>query len=440
MLDTIRELWAGLSAAEQDALVLVGLLAPTGILWAALRVGYAPGRLIHALLRRDIWVNLVFIALIAVSVGMSIGLIAQERALREGSARAADKFDLIISAPGSELTMLFAAVYLQPSAVPLLDGDVFNAVASHDRTEFAAPLAFGDSHRGAPIVGTTAAFADYLSGGQIEGRMFAEPFEAIVGPALPLQIGDRFIPAHGLGDAAEVGLHADQITIVGRFAVTGSPWDSAILTPVEGVWLAHAMGTGRADPDDTRLGPPYEPALFPGTPAIIVRAGDLAATYALQAEFNSRDDAMAFFPGTVLARLHNVMGDVRAAMTLMSTVTQMLVAISVLTGLFVLTRLNRPRLVLLRTLGAPSRFILVLVWSQAVLLLLIGTILGALLGLGAAEMLSRLVSEATGIAVTARIGWQEVHSAAAFLSIGSLLSLMLGLRAAWAAASDAPLT
>ena len=436
MPEPILAFWFGLEPWLQDGIVLIGLLLPLLVLWVWLRIGFAPRPLVRALLRRYGWVNVVFVLLIAVSVGMSIGLLAQERGLRDGSARAADKFDVIVAAPGSELTLLLAAVYLQPTAVPLVGGDVFQAVLSHDRVDFAAPLAFGDSYNGDPVVGTTAQFARHLSDGRIEGRLFATPFEALAGADVALSLGDRFVPAHGLGASAETDWHSDALTIVGRLARTGSPWDRAILTPIEGVWLTHAMGTGKSEtgsPEETRLGPPYDPELFPGTPAIIVRASSLAGSYAVQSEFNQRADAMAFFPGTVLARLHNVLGDMRAAMSIMSGVTQILVAASVLTGLSVLTRLFRPHVILLRTLGAPTRFVMAVVWSYAVTLLFAGTAIGLGIGSGASALLSRYVTAETGIYVATGLGWSEMHLAAGFLSGGAVLSLILSI---WAARSS----
>ena len=232
-------MWQGLSAGAQDALIALAILSPLAAAGAVVLRGYAPGRLVRALLWRFRWANLVFVLLIAISVGMGIGLLAQERGLRVGMAQAADKFDLVITAPGSELTMLFASVFLEPTAVPLLDGETYNAVADHPRVRIAAPLAFGDSHANAPIVGTTAAFVDFLSDGRIEGRNFERPFEVVVGAGVPLQIGDSFVPMHGVGDAAEDGAHFDEHVVVGRMERSGSPWDTAIVTAVESVWVWH---------------------------------------------------------------------------------------------------------------------------------------------------------------------------------------------------------
>ncbi|MCR9085560.1 MAG: FtsX-like permease family protein [Rhodobacteraceae bacterium] len=419
-------LWHSLPANAQDALILVALLMPAVLIGSVIRRGFAPGPVVGAMIRRHVWTNAIFALLVAASVATGVGLLAQERALRVASAQSADKFDLVIAAPGSEITMLLATVFLQPSNVALLSGETYDAVASHPRVALAAPLAFGDSHDGAPVIGTTAEFVRYLSDDRIDGAMFETYEQAVIGSAMGLEIGDGFEPAHGHGDAAELGVHGTILTVTGRMAPTGTPWDRAILVPVEQVWEAHGMPTGHPI-DDPGLGPPFDPAHFPGTPAIVVHGTSLAGLYALQSQFTRDAESMAFFPGTVLSQLHAVMGDVRQAMSLLSLVSQMLVALAILTGLLILTRLFSRQMALLRALGAPARFVFAVVWSQAALLLSTGAALGLMLGFAASALLSDIVSARTDMAVHAALGWPELHATAAFIALASVLSLVPAL-------------
>lgn len=415
-------LWQDLPAWSQDLIVLVALLLPALLIGVAVRRGFAPDAVMGAMVRRHLWTNLLFVLLVAASVATGVGLLAQERALRVASAKSADKFDLVIAAPGSEMTMLLATVFLQPSNVPLLSGDIYDAVASHERVDLAAPLAYGDSYGGAPVVGTTAEFTRYLADGRIEGAMFSTYEEAVIGSAVALDIGDEFEPAHGHGDAAEYGVHGAILTVTGRMAPTGTPWDRAILVPAEQVWEVHGLPTGHP-PGSRQLGPPFDPEYFPGTPAIVVHGTSLGGLYALQSQFTRETESMAFFPGTVLSQLHAVMGDVRQAMSLLSLVTQGLVALAILTGLLILTRLFSRQMALLRALGAPARFVFAVVWSQAALLLSVGAVLGLLLGLGASALLSDIVSARTDMDVRAVLGWPELHATAGFVALASVLAL-----------------
>lgn len=424
----MSDLWQSLPVLAQDVLLTLVLLLPLALCALLLLRGFAPGPLVRAVLWRFRWANLLFVLLIAISVGMGIGVIVQERGLRVGMAKAADKFDLVISAPGSEMTMMLASVFLQPSDVPLLDGATYNEIANHEHVDIAAPLAFGDSYAGNPVVGTTEDFVRHLTDDRIAGRMWEAPQEAVAGAAVPLAVGDSFTPAHGMGDSVEMDAHADvTYRVVGTMPRSGTPWDRAILVPVESVWAVHGLASGHAPERADQLGPPFDADYFPGTPAVIVRAEALWANYALRSEFTRDNETMAFFPGTVLSQLYNVMGDVRQAMSLMTVVTQGLVAASVLLGLFILTRLFQRQTAMLRALGAPARFVMAVIWSYGAALLVAGTVLGLAVGVGAAAVLSRVVTARTDVLVNAGLGWSEIHLAAAFLAATSLLSLLPAL-------------
>ena len=420
--------WSDLSATWQDALICLALLGPGVVAGLVVLRGFAPWALVAAFLCRFVWTNLLFVILIAASVALGIGLVAQERALRMGGARATDKFDLIISAPDSELSVTLAAVFLQPTQLPLLDGSTFAEIEASPGVALAAPLVFGDRVGSAPIVGTTAAFVDHLAGPIAEGRVWQRAGEAIVGATVPLTLGDGFVPAHGYGEAADQDAHkgAPEHRVVGRMAATGTPWDRAVLLPIESVWQVHGLATGHAPDRVTQMGPPFDAAFMPGVPVVVVKAASLPATYAVQSLWQSDTRTMAVFPGAVLSGLYRVMGDVRVAMSAISSLAQGLVAASILAGLLILLRLLRRQMMLLRVLGAPARFVLAVVWSYCALLLAIGTLVGLAAGVGLAAALSVWISGQTGVVIYATISWTELHLTAAFLSVVAVLSLLPG--------------
>lgn len=420
----MRDLWDGLPVLAQELLLIGIWLLPILLIGSALLYGFAVTRLIRAMLWRFRWANLTFVLLIAVAIGMGSALTAQERGIRQGSANAADKFELLVTPPGSEMTMMLAAVYLQPSDVGLVDGPTYQRVATHERVEIAAPLAFGDSYRNSPIVGTTAEFARHLTDNTLDGRLWNTSHEAVVGAAAGIVIGDTFNPSHGVGETAEEDTHSVTFEVVGRMPRTGSPWDRAILVPVEAVWEVHGLANGHAPERRDQLGPPFDAGYFPGTPAIIVKAEELGANYALRSEFSRNENTMAFFPATVLTDLYRVMGDVRQAMSITTLVTQMLVACSVLLTLLILSRLFARQMALLRALGAPNRFLMAVVWGYSAALILGGTLLGLGVGQGAASALSALITQRTDILVEARLGWQEVRLAASFAAITLALAIL----------------
>ena len=152
-----------------------------------------PFPLVWAIMRRHAVVSITFVLLIALAVGIGAAITAQERALRSGSARASDKFDLIVGAPGSQIDLLLRVVFLQPGAVELLAGEPERKLLGDQKADFVAPIGFGDSYEGHPIVGTIPQLVMHLSGEQLaEGRNFETPLEAVIGADTDLKLGDVF--------------------------------------------------------------------------------------------------------------------------------------------------------------------------------------------------------------------------------------------------------
>jgi len=388
-----------------------------------------PWPLIRAALARYRWSALAFILLVAAGVALSVALVSQERALRSGSARAADRFDLIVAAPGSRTDSLLASVFLRPGNSQLLSPAFSAALLNDTRGSFVSPLAFGDSHHGQPVVGVTAALVDHLSGGLAEGRGFAIRTEAVVGAASALKVGEHFHPAHGVHHNGEAhggddGLdaHEVEITVVGRMKPTGSPWDRAVMVPVELVWETHNLPAGHA-PTSTQLGPPFDQAFTPGIPAAVVRTANLAEAYKLRRAYTGRE-SMAFFPAEALIQLYSVLGDIRQLMSLLAVVTQALVLLSIIASVFILFRLLTPQFVTLRALGAPRRFVFVVAWGFTASLMIVGIVAGLLGGFGLSFGISWWLAKAIGISLQPQLGWEEVLMASVLLVVGLVLAVL----------------
>lgn len=422
MGDVVSAFWFSLSARAQDLAVLAAWLAPTAVALAVVLWRYRVRPLVHALLVRHRGIAAIAVALIALSVGLGVALLAEERGLRQASARAADRFDLIVAAPGSDVTAMLASVYLQTANMALLAPSVHADLAARPDVDLVAPLAFGDSVDGAPLVGTTAAFVDHLAGAPREGRPFASTAEAVVGAATDFAIGDVLHPAHGHGAGADEDAHAHvEFLVVGRLAATGTPWDRAVVVPLEAVWIAHGLGDGHAAADRGRIGPPYDPERMPGVPAIVVRADSLVANYALRSAFTGAD-RMAFFPGEVLARLHGLLGDVRRVLSAMALVTEVLVVAAVIALLAVLLGGSARRFAMLRALGAPRGFVFAVAWVHGSVLVLAGAVLGIGVGRLAALALARYLSEASAVAVRPLPAIADLSLVAAFALAGVALA------------------
>ncbi|MBQ4770249.1 FtsX-like permease family protein [Pectobacterium versatile] len=211
-----------------------------------------PWRLIWVDWRR-LWPGvLVVVLLIATATALSISVSLQERALRMGSAKAADRFDLVIGAPGSETQLVLSSVFLQPSALTLIPAQVLTDLEKNPLVAWAAPVAFGDFYQGMPIIGTTPPLVTDNGKRQLTaGRVFNDGFEAVVGAQTGLTVGSTFSPIHGQVGTEGAHAHDDvTYTVVGVLPADGSAWDKAILVPVNAVWRVHGIHPPHGADDD----------------------------------------------------------------------------------------------------------------------------------------------------------------------------------------------
>ncbi|QMV00375.1 FtsX-like permease family protein [Devosia sp. D6-9] len=376
-----------------------------------------PTRVTWAMIRRYPATTAIFIAVIAIAVALGIGISAQERALRQGSTAAADRFDLLVAAPGNPTEIVFNTVFLRPSAVQLMDPEIVSKALTDPRVEYAAPIGYGDNVQGLQVVGTIAQFVDRLSNGLGDGRMFEAAGEAVVGASVPFKIGDKLVPLHGSSAFADEeddedeheGHHHYELTVVGHMKPTGNPWDRAVVVPIETLWNAHGLPNGHAE-GDAKIGPPFDPARVPGLPAIVIKGQTVADMYGLRGEYKT-PQSMAFFPAEVLLQIYDLLGNIRQVMSIMASVTQVLAFLAIFAGVVALMKLFETQFAVIRALGASRTYLFLSIWLFASAIVVTGVVLGVALGYAVAAYASNLLQRMSGVALTAAIGPDEVQLA-----------------------------
>lgn len=393
---------------------------------------------------------LAVVVLIALSVALSVAVTLQERAVRLGSARAAEKFDLVVGAAGSETQLALSAVFLQPSSLPLMSGAVLEKLARDPRVSFAAPVGFGDSADGRPVVGTTTALVTALSPTLAEGAIFARLGEAVIGADVPMQLGAQIKPMHG---AADSGGHTHvelAYTVRGRMAPTGTAWDRAILVPIRAVWQLHGMGAeaehehdhGDEAPDDAAtedhdhavhvesdaaLDEHFD-AETPGIPAVLVKPKTMGDAYRLRQEYRS-ETTLAVFPAEVLTRLYATLGDARSLLLAIAIATQAIVVAAILLVTIMHVGARRRQIGALRAFGAPRRAVFAIVWGELFLLLLAGFALGLAVGYGAARAISAALASATAVHMPVEFARADLSLVMWFAALAVLVSIVPALSA-----------
>lgn len=358
------------------------------------------GRFILADLRR-LWAGaLVMVLLIALAVALGVGVTLQERALRLGSARASEKFDLLIGAPGSEAQLVLSTVFLQPAALPLLPGDVLAALQDDPRVAWAAPVGFGDHHQGLPLIGTSTRLIRETAPGMAEGRIFAAAGEAVIGANVALSMGARITPSHGAAGHGGQPHAEAEYRVTGRMQPTGTPWDRAILVPIGSVWGMHGMSGDHDHPAgfDPRapLAEDWRKGQTPDLPAIIVAPASIADAYKLRQDYRARADTLGVFPAEVLTGLYDLLGDARRVLAAVAIGAQVLVAAALLMVTLIHIGQRKRQIGALRAFGAPRGAVFALVWGEMLALAALGIGLGLAGGWLATRLLSRQIARMQG--------------------------------------------
>lgn len=429
-------------------------------------------RFILADLRR-LWAgSVVVVLLVALATALGVAVTLQERALRLGSARAADKFDLVIGAAGSETQLVLSSVFLQAAPLPLVSGEVLHTLSEDPRVAWAAPVAFGDSFNGYPLVGTTTALISNTTPGFSEGAMFAAEGEAVIGAAVQLRIGDEVKPLHG--NAGEGGQTHTELAyhVVGRLEATNTPWDRAILVPVQAVWHIHGLGNeDHDDHDHDHAGETASAAEtsaasgieaehhdeddgdehhhgeidadaplvetfdehMPGLPAILVKPKTIGDAYKLRQDYRA-ETTLAVFPGEVLTRLYATLGDAKLVLSAVSAGAQALVAAALLLVTILHVGQRRRQIGALRAFGAPRLAVFGIVWSELFLLVLAGIAFGYLIGYGAAIFIANLFTVQSGVVLPVSFARPDLWQAGWLLAFGAFLATL----PAWLAYRQSP--
>lgn len=351
--------------------------------------------------------SLVIVCLVALAVALGIGITLQERALRLGSARAADKFDLVIGAAGSETQLVLSAVFLQTAPLPLLAGDVLAKLQQDPRVAWTAPIGFGDSYRDYPIVGSTPELIVALNNGAaLEGQAPASEHEAVIGSAVDLAFGQSFEPMHGAAGAAG-HVHTEfNYRISGRLNPTGTAWDRAIIVPIAAVWEVHGL---------------HADVTPPGVPAILVKPRTIADAYKLRGEYRG-DATVAVFPGEVLTRLYATLGDARQVMSIIALSAQALVAAAIALIAISHVHQRRRQIGALRALGAPRSAVFGIVWIELLALMGTGIALGFLLGWGAVRLVSDHLTRQNGVILPVEFQGSDLGLAGLLLLAAALIA------------------
>ncbi len=398
---------------------------------------------------RSAWFRKFGLAWVVLSIALSsFLLLTVERIrhdVRHNFSSAVSGTDLIVGARTGSAQLLLYSVFRIGQATHHIRYSSLQKLEQDSRVAWVVPLSLGDSHRGFPVVGTSAAYFDHFRYGDqralvlAQGRRFEQTFEAVIGAqvakALGYHLGQSMILRHGAGEI-ESNDHADQpFTVVGILENTGTPVDRSVHISLAGMealhleWWAGAPmgGLKNAGPrmSDHSLTPRF-------VTAALVGLKSRSAVFSVQRQISNfeAEPLLAILPGVALDELWTGIEMIENALFLMSG----LVALVSLAGLIavVLTALEprRRELAVLRSIGAGPVRILALLGLEGFLLSSCGALWGLLTWVVALWLVAPWVQAHYGLSLT--MGALTDHEALLVVGVlcaGTVASLLPAWRA-----------
>ena len=333
----------------------------------------------------------VVMTLMAISVAIFVllGIEQIRQQARDSFASTVSGVDLIVGAKTGSINLLLYSVFRIGSPTDNIGWQAYRDIAESDDVAWAIPISLGDSHEGYRVVGTSQAFFEHFNFGKkrhltfSEGEAFEGAFDAVLGSevatALGYSVGREIILAHGLTSASFTKHDNQPFVVVGVLAPTGTPVDQTIHVRLEGIEAMHAGASavpiGAFAPVDMPDTDSSEPESIT---AFMLGLKSRMSTFNVQRQINqfAGEPLMAILPGVALSELWQMMSMFENVLRLISALVLLAAVLGMGAVLLSSIRERRQEIHLLRMMGASPLYLFCLVEMEAIILCVLGIVLG----------------------------------------------------------------
>ncbi len=345
--------------------------------------------------------------LAVVSIWLGVALLIAVFSLREQTHKTFTEIgtgiDAVLGPKGSPLQIVLNAVYHLEEMPGKLKWTYMKEVEKSPIVVEAIPFCTGHSYAGYRVNAIDRRFLtdfEYMPGHKFsfaekeggQGRPFNDAKEAVAGwevaKKLHIKLGQTFNPVCGVksGDPIHVN---DFIVFVGILAPTGTPHDRAIYFPLNTFYglEGHGAATAKMASDEK-----YREISGAYLKIKRIRGGAMhPGVQDLKFGIDQSTEAQLVIPREVLPRLFSIIGWVDYVFIAVSFMVLALAGMFLFVALLSALRQRRRDMAIMRCLGATRRTVFGLVLSEALIICIIGGLLGLvfghiLVGIGAEQM------------------------------------------------------
>ncbi|MGD9669375.1 MAG: ABC transporter permease [Hyphomicrobiaceae bacterium] len=398
----------------------------------------------QSLRNRSLTAALTMLA-IALSVLLFLGVDKVRTGARQSFADTISGTDLIVGARTGAIQLLLYSVFRIGNATNNITWQSYSDIASRSDVAWSVPLSLGDSHRGFRVLGTTPAYFEhykYRHGQSLafsQGAPFKDLYDVVLGADVARELGykitDKVVIAHGTGRISFIE-HADKpFRVAGILKKTGTPVDRTLHVSLQAIEAIHVdWKNGMPVPGQTASA--EDASRLDLTPTAITAAliglKSKLATFRMQRQINeyAEEPLSAIIPGATLQELWGLVGTAETALSIVSAMVIATALLGMVTSILTTLNERRREMAILRSVGARPATILGLLTTEAVVLTLLGIVLGVLLFYVALAVLQPVIDRHYGLQLSiAPLPPDQWLTLGAILLAGLLAGLIPALRA-----------
>lgn len=344
----------------------------------------------------------VLMSLLAISVAIFVllGIEHIRQQARESFASTVSGVDLIVGGKTGSLNLLLYSVFRVGAPTDNISWSSYQKIAHQKGVAWTIPISLGDSHKGYRVVGTNTDYFRYFSYGSkrhltfSSGEAFATTFDVVLGAEVAAELGyalgDEIVLAHGIVSTG-FSLHDKHpFVVVGVLDPTGTPVDQTLHVSLQGIEAIHAApdfgkGTLGSSAMPGRLseasGDRAAELVPKSITAFMLGLDSRLMTFRLQRQINAFPDEplMAILPGVALSELWQMVGMFENVLRLISVLVLLAAVLGLGAVLLASVRERKQEIGLLRVLGASPLYLFFLVELEALLICLLGILLGVVI-------------------------------------------------------------
>ena len=424
---------------------------------------------------------LLTVLAVALSVFVLLGVEHVRQEAKSGFASTVSGVDLIVGARTGEINLLLLSIFRIGNATTNVEWETVEEIENLEKVSWSVTITLGDSHKNFRVVGTTQDFFERYQYGRKQPLVFEKgsEFEALqdvvlgsrAATELDYRLGDSLVLSHGMADTSFT--HHDELpfNVVGILERSGTPIDNALFVSLEAIDAIHddenggsheQHDEGHEDHDeheshddhdehdaheheeghkgheghDEHEGHNHGPI---GTvTALLVGLESPAFALQVQRAINEYqgEALLAILPGVALAQLWTLVGGIEGTLRGIS----ILVFISSIFGLNAMLlasmRERRREVFVLRSIGAPSSFVLALLLLESILIVTVGIAAAVIALFGAIAAVNGFLADQIGVTLSMAIFSEASLIAIGLIYISSILLSLLPAMQAYRASQN----